>query len=88
MDIKQPQKKTKGVQIESFWRYLASKEAKIDQNRPKFMDDPKIFRKKFFGSKVSKWSNSKSYHVKSEIWRPSKKFLLAGHPGLTLIKFF
>ena len=27
----------------------------------------KIFKKIFFAQKVSKWSNSKSYHVKSEI---------------------
>ena len=27
----------------------------------------KFFEKNFFGPKVSKWSNSKSYHVKSEI---------------------
>ena len=36
----------------------------------------KFFSKKiFFAPKVSKWSNSKSYHVKSEIWRPSIFFL-------------
>ena len=41
-------KKTRGLQIKPFCRYLASKQAKIDQNRPKFMDDPKIFRNFFF----------------------------------------
>ena len=51
------------------------------------MDDPKNFRKFFFGSKVSKWSNSKSYHVKSEIWRPSKNFPLLGHQSWRLRKF-
>ena len=30
----------------------------------------KFFEKNFFGSNDSKWSNSKSYHSKSEIWRP------------------
>jgi hypothetical protein len=34
----------------------------------------KFFEKNFFAQKVSKWSNSKSYHVKSEIWRPSNFF--------------
>ena len=48
----------------------------------------KFFEKNFFAQKVSKWSNSKSYHVKSEIWRPSKFFLLPGHPGSTLRNFF
>ena len=115
MDTKQTQK-TRDHHIEPFWRFVGSKLAKIDQNRPKFMDDPKIFRKfflaqtilngpirkvimvkvnfedlrifftipgqpgsslgkffkfffrkKFFPQKVSKWSNSKSYHDKSEI---------------------
>ena len=32
------------------------------------------FEVNFFAQKVSKWSNSKSYHVKSEIWRPSNFF--------------
>ena len=36
---------------------------------------------KFF-EKVSKWSNSKSYHVKSEIWRPSN-FPSVTHPRLS-----
>ena len=35
------------------------------------MDDPKNFQKNFFGSNAIRWSNSKSYHNKSEIWRPS-----------------
>lgn len=35
------------------------------------MNDPEIFEKPEFFEKVSKWSNSKSYHVKSDIWRPS-----------------
>ena len=30
-----------------------------------------FFSKIFFAQKVSKWSNSKSYHGKSEIWRPT-----------------
>ena len=51
------------------------------------MDDPKNFRKKFFGLNASKWSNSKSYHVKSEIWRPSKNFPLLGHQSWRLRKF-
>ena len=34
----------------------------------------KFFEKIFFGSNDSKWSNSKSYHSKSEIWRPSNFF--------------
>ena len=44
---------------------------------------PKFFEISFFGSKVSKWSNSKSYHVKSEIWRPSNIFALIVHPRLS-----
>ena len=42
----------------------------------------KISKKKF-GSNDSKLSNSKSYHDKSEIWRPSIFFLLPGQPGST-----
>ena len=53
-----------------------------------FIHKVMIFAKNdFFGSEVSKWSNSKSYHVRSEIWRPSI-FLLPGHPGSTLRKIF
>ena len=66
MDTKQTERIT-GLQIKPFWRKLASKLAKLDQNWPTFMGDPKDFRKKCFGSNVSKWSNSKSYQVKSEI---------------------
>ena len=41
-------------------------------------------KKKFwiFFEKVSKWSNSKSYHVKSEIWRPSTSPSVS-HPRLS-----
>ena len=53
---------------------------RIAKNRPKINQNlwmiQKIFEKNFFGLNASKWSNSKSYHVKSEIWRPSKKFSL------------
>ena len=59
MDTKQTQK-TRGHHFKPFWRYLGSNMAKIGQNRPKFMDDPKNFRKKIFFVKVSKWSNSQS----------------------------
>ena len=48
---------------------------RIAKNRPKINQNlwmiQKIFRKNFFCSNASKWSNSKSYHVKSEIWGPS-----------------
>ena len=81
------EKKFEGLQIKPFWRYLGSKLAKIDQNRPTFLDDSKNFRKKIFGSNDSKWSYSKNYD-KSEIWRPSNFFLLPGQPGSTLRKFF
>ena len=68
MDTKQTQK-TRGHHFKPFWIYLGSNMAKIGQNRPKFMDDPKIFRKKKFFVKVSKRSNSQSWQVKIEIWR-------------------
>ena len=45
MDTKQTQK-TRGHHFKPFWRYLGSNMAKIGQNRPKFMDDPKFFEKK------------------------------------------
>ena len=61
MDTKKTQK-TRRQNFEPLWRYLGSKLPKIDQNHQNFMDDPKIFRKNFFGSNDSKWSNSKSYH--------------------------
>ena len=48
----------------------------------------KIFEKNFFGLNASKWSNSKSYDVKSEIWRPSKNFPLLGHQSWRLRKIF
>ena len=49
---------------------------------------PKIFWPKKFFFKVFKWFNSKSYHVKKEIWRPSwKSFLYQGHSGSTLNPF-
>ena len=43
-----------------------------------------MIQKKFwkFFEKVSKWSNSKSYHVKSEIWRPSTSPSVS-HPRLS-----
>jgi len=44
MDTNQTQKST-GHYFKPFWRYLGSNMAKIGQNRPKFMDDPKIFPK-------------------------------------------
>ena len=34
--------------LEPIWRYQASNSQKSTQNRPKFMDDPKNFRKNFF----------------------------------------
>ena len=46
----------------------------------------KFSEKRKIGKKVSKWSNSKSYHVKSEIWRPSKKTCKWSHL-LTLKSF-
>ena len=73
MDTKKIQK-TRSQNFEPCWRCIGSELQKIAQIGQNFMDDPKIFRKKFFGSKVSKWSNSKSYYAKSEIWRPSKIF--------------
>ena len=51
----------------------------------KFFD--KFFEKWKFFEKVSKWSNSQSYHVKSEIWRHSKNFPLLGHQSWRLSKF-
>ena len=46
------------------------------------MNDPQIFEKPKKFEKVSKWSNSKSYHVKSEIWRPSTSPSVS-HPRLS-----
>ena len=64
---------------------------RIAKNRPKINQNlwmiQKIFEKNFFGLNASKWSNSKSYHVKSEIWRPSKNFPLLGHQSWRLRKF-
>ena len=40
--------KTRGQIFEPFWRYKASISQKSTKNRPKFMDDPKNFRPKFF----------------------------------------
>ena len=48
----------------------------------KLLNDPKIFVKPNFFEKVSKWSNSKSYHVRSEIWRPSTSPSVS-HPRLS-----
>ena len=86
IDTKMTQK-TRCQNLEPIWRYQASNSQKSTQNRPKFMDDPKNFRKNFFGLNASKWSNSKSYHVKSEIRRPSKNFPLLGHHSWRLRKF-
>ena len=64
---------------------------RIAKNRPKIDQNlwmiQKIFEKNFFGWNASKWFNSKSYHVKSEIWRPSKNFPLLGHQSWRLRKF-
>ena len=40
--------KTRGQNLKPFWRYKASNSRKSAKNRPKFMDDPKNFRPKFF----------------------------------------
>ena len=45
-----------------------------------------FFEKNFFVQKVFKWSNSKSFRGKSDIWGPSI-FLLQGCPGWTLRSF-
>ena len=79
MDTKKIQK-TRSQIFEPCWRCIGSKLQKIAQIGQNFMDD-------FFGSKVSKWSNSKSCHVKSEIWRPSKNFSLYQVTGSTLRNF-
>ena len=79
--------KTRCQNLKPIWRYYASNSQKSTKNRPKFMDDLKNFLKKFFGFNASKWSNSKSYHVKSEIWRPSKNIPLLGHQSWRLRKF-
>ena len=73
MDTKQTQK-TRGLQIKPFQRKLASKLAKIDQNRPKFMDDPKIFRKFFFSFLESTYFNSCKNAIKN--FRPLLPFMM------------
>ena len=40
--------KTRGQNLKPFWRYRASNIQKSTKKRPKFMDDPKNFRPKFF----------------------------------------
>ena len=42
----------------------------------KILQNFAFFEKKNFFEKVSKWSNSQSYHVKIEIWGPSKIFFI------------
>ena len=45
---KNQSQKTRGQNLKPFWRYKAYNSQKSTQNRPKFMDDPKNFRPKFF----------------------------------------
>ena len=61
---------------------MDTKEAQKTKIDPKLLNDPQIFEKPKFFEKVSKWSNSKSYHVKSEIWRPSTSISVS-HPRLS-----
>ena len=51
------------------------------------MDDPKNFVLGKFFENVPKWSNSQSYHDKSDIWRLFNFSPAVGHPGWTLRKF-
>ena len=86
MDTKQT-KKTRGLHIKPFWRHLGSKFAKIDQNRPKFMDDPKFFEKFFLFKKFLNGPIRKVIIVKVKFEDLRNFFLLPGQPGSTLRKF-
>ena len=73
-EIKWTQSRRKRLQVNIF-SHFEDIQAQSRQKRPKIDQNlwmiQKIFVKNFFGLNVSKWSNSKSYHVKSEIWGPS-----------------
>ena len=73
-EIKWTQSRRKRLQVNIF-SHFEDIQAQSRQKRPKIDQNlwmiQKFFEKNFFCSKVSKWSNSKSYHVKSEIWGPS-----------------
>ena len=73
-EIKWTQSRRKRLQVNIF-SHFEDIQAQSRQKRPKIDQIlwiiQKIFEKNFFCSKVSTWPNSKSYHVKSEIWGPS-----------------
>ena len=56
--IQRWRKKTRCQNLEPIWRYQTSNSQKSTQNRPKFMDDPKNFRKNFLGLASSPYVTS------------------------------
>ena len=81
--------KTRGHNFKPFWRYRASNIQKSTKKRPKFMDDPKNFRPKFFLAETL--SNSpirKVITLKVKFEDLQKIFPVGGHQSWRHRKFF
>jgi hypothetical protein len=74
--------KVKFEDLRNFFYYQVNQARHLENFSKKI-----FFEKIFFVQKVSKWSNSKSYRGKSEIWRPSNFFYYQVNQARHLEKF-